>query len=334
MTIEIETPHGPARAHLDPRGGARRDAGARPRRRRRRRARSTSTAAAEAAREAGFTVALVEQPYRVAGQQVAGAGRSSSTRPGSRWSRELRERGSPATRRWSPAAARSGARVACRTAAEVGAAAVLCLAFPVHPPGKGDDPTKSRLRASSTRSRCRRWWSRARATRSGCRPPGAEPRGGQGRRQPRPQGRPRRGRGRGPRMAARDRGLSRAKRYFCSATIVFTDAVAPPGKLDLDHVGADLADRVVEVDLAAVDLEPARLGDRVGDLGAGDRAVELAVLAGAVLDREHGLAPAARRSARRARPPPGRRFSATSRRRWASSSERSVAGWASLRGTR
>jgi predicted alpha/beta-hydrolase family hydrolase len=27
----------------------------------------------------------------------------------------------------------------------VGADAVLCRAFPVHPPGKGDDPTKSRL---------------------------------------------------------------------------------------------------------------------------------------------------------------------------------------------
>jgi predicted alpha/beta-hydrolase family hydrolase len=36
----------------------------------------------------------------------------------------------------------SGARVACRTADEVGAAAVLCLAFPVHPPGR---PEKSRL---------------------------------------------------------------------------------------------------------------------------------------------------------------------------------------------
>jgi hypothetical protein len=32
--------------------------------------------------------------------------------------------------------------VACRTAAEVGAKAVLCLAFPVHPPGR---PEKSRL---------------------------------------------------------------------------------------------------------------------------------------------------------------------------------------------
>ena len=35
--------------------------------------------------------------------------------------------------------------MACRTAADVGASAVLCLAFPVHPPGKGDDPSKSRL---------------------------------------------------------------------------------------------------------------------------------------------------------------------------------------------
>jgi uncharacterized protein len=39
----------------------------------------------------------------------------------------------------------AGARVACRTASEVGAVAVLCLAFPVHPPGRGDDPAKSRL---------------------------------------------------------------------------------------------------------------------------------------------------------------------------------------------
>jgi hypothetical protein len=39
----------------------------------------------------------------------------------------------------------SGARVACRTAAASGAVAVLCLAFPLHPPGRGDDPAKSRL---------------------------------------------------------------------------------------------------------------------------------------------------------------------------------------------
>jgi predicted alpha/beta-hydrolase family hydrolase len=36
----------------------------------------------------------------------------------------------------------SGARVACRTAADAGAAGVLCLAFPVHPPGR---PEKTRL---------------------------------------------------------------------------------------------------------------------------------------------------------------------------------------------
>jgi predicted alpha/beta-hydrolase family hydrolase len=36
----------------------------------------------------------------------------------------------------------AGARVACRTAADGGAVAVLCLAFPVHPPGR---PEKSRL---------------------------------------------------------------------------------------------------------------------------------------------------------------------------------------------
>src|SRR5207248_11563079 len=36
----------------------------------------------------------------------------------------------------------AGARVACRTAATTEAVAVLCLAFPVHPPGR---PEKTRL---------------------------------------------------------------------------------------------------------------------------------------------------------------------------------------------
>ena len=36
----------------------------------------------------------------------------------------------------------SGARVACRTAGAGGASGVLCLAFPVHPPGR---PEKDRL---------------------------------------------------------------------------------------------------------------------------------------------------------------------------------------------
>jgi uncharacterized protein len=36
----------------------------------------------------------------------------------------------------------AGARVACRTATDLGAAAVVALAFPVHPPGR---PERSRL---------------------------------------------------------------------------------------------------------------------------------------------------------------------------------------------
>jgi len=36
----------------------------------------------------------------------------------------------------------SGARVACRTAQATGAVGVLCLAFPLHPPGR---PERSRL---------------------------------------------------------------------------------------------------------------------------------------------------------------------------------------------
>ena len=39
----------------------------------------------------------------------------------------------------------SGARVACRTAAATGAAGVLCLAFPLHPPRRaGGTPAPSR----------------------------------------------------------------------------------------------------------------------------------------------------------------------------------------------
>ena len=36
----------------------------------------------------------------------------------------------------------SGARVACRTASEVGAAGVLCLAFPLQPPGRASAPSR------------------------------------------------------------------------------------------------------------------------------------------------------------------------------------------------
>jgi predicted alpha/beta-hydrolase family hydrolase len=95
------------------------------------------TGAASAANEAGLTVALVEQPYRVAGRRSpAPAGQLDAA-----WISvvsQLPLEGLPLI----VGGRSAGARVACRTAEAVGAIAVLCLAFPVHPPGK---PEKSRL---------------------------------------------------------------------------------------------------------------------------------------------------------------------------------------------
>ncbi len=60
--------------------------------------------------------------------------------------------------------------------------------------------------------------------------------------------------------------------------------------LDDDHVRADVADRLLELDLAAVDSDSAGLADRVGDVLRGDRAEQTAVLAGLLLDRQDGAA--------------------------------------------
>ena len=137
--IEIETPQGPARAELHPVDGPRGalvlghgagggiDA-------------PDLVAATAAANDAGLTVALVLQPYRVAGR------RSSPTpaRLDEAWLAAIEElRGEALGDLPLIGGGRSaGARVACRTAAQTGAAGVLCLAFPVHPPGK---PEKSRI---------------------------------------------------------------------------------------------------------------------------------------------------------------------------------------------
>jgi predicted alpha/beta-hydrolase family hydrolase len=79
---------------------------------------------------AGWTVARVEQPYRVAGRRAA----SPAAALDSAWIAvvtALRE----ASRGPLVLGGRSsGARVACRTAAALDAAAVLCLAFPLRPP--------------------------------------------------------------------------------------------------------------------------------------------------------------------------------------------------------
>ena len=137
--VELETPHGPARAQLhaagEPRAalvlghGAGGGGGARD-----------LVAATREALAAGVSVALVEQPYRVAGR------RSPAPAPqlDAAWTAVVEQlRDGPLGGLPLIAGGRSaGARVACRTAAATGAIGVLCLAFPLHPPGR---PEKTRL---------------------------------------------------------------------------------------------------------------------------------------------------------------------------------------------
>ncbi|WP_433229199.1 alpha/beta family hydrolase [Micromonospora sp. CA-248260] len=92
----------------------------------------------DAARDAGVVVARVTQPYRVAGRRApAPAGHLDEA-----WTAVL-----AALRHRHPelpllvGGRSSGARVACRTARAVGAAGVVALAFPLHPPGR---PERSR----------------------------------------------------------------------------------------------------------------------------------------------------------------------------------------------
>ncbi|MER6060517.1 alpha/beta family hydrolase [Streptomyces sp. NPDC001792] len=84
----------------------------------------------------GVTVALVEQPWRVAGKKLAPAPQTLDTGWRGIWP-ALAGMALPVVSGGRSA----GARVACRTAAELGAHAVLALGFPLHPPGK---PEKSR----------------------------------------------------------------------------------------------------------------------------------------------------------------------------------------------
>ncbi|GAA3296635.1 hypothetical protein GCM10020295_27000 [Streptomyces cinereospinus] len=99
----------------------------------------------------GVTVARVEQPWRVAGKKVTPAPRTLDAGWRGIWP-ALAAPGLPVVSGGRSA----GARVACRTAAELGAAAVLALGFPLHPPGK---PEKSRGGSCSARG-CPPWSSR------------------------------------------------------------------------------------------------------------------------------------------------------------------------------
>jgi uncharacterized protein len=139
-TIDVDTPHGPGRVHLHPAGaeavaalvlghGANGQVGA-----------PDLLRATEVANAHAVSVALVEQPYSVAGRRAPAPPRQLDAA----WLAVIEHlqayehAGLPLI-----AGGRSmGARVACRTAAQVGAIGVLCLAFPVHPPGH---PEKSRL---------------------------------------------------------------------------------------------------------------------------------------------------------------------------------------------
>lgn len=84
----------------------------------------------------GASVALVEQPWRVAGKKIAPAPKTLDVGWRGVWP-VLAGSGLPVISGGRSA----GARVACRTAVELGALAVLALGFPLHPPGK---PEKSR----------------------------------------------------------------------------------------------------------------------------------------------------------------------------------------------
>jgi predicted alpha/beta-hydrolase family hydrolase len=130
-TLEIDTPHGPAAAHLqpaaDPAGalvlghGAGGGVNA-----------PDLVAAAGVALALGLSVALVEQPYRVAGRRSPAPAQHLDAA----WIAVLEHlcrhelQGLPVV----TGGRSSGARVACRTATHTGCAAVLCLAFPLQPP--------------------------------------------------------------------------------------------------------------------------------------------------------------------------------------------------------
>jgi uncharacterized protein len=144
VALDIDTPHGPARAHLHladaPVAALALGHGA---------GGSVTApdlvAATDAARSAGLSVALIEQPYAVAGRRSAAPTHQLDTA----WIAVVEHlRGGDLGALPLIAGGRSsGARVACRTAADTGAVGVLCLAFPLHPPGRPEKTRQSELDA-------------------------------------------------------------------------------------------------------------------------------------------------------------------------------------------
>jgi uncharacterized protein len=131
QVLELTTPHGPARAHVHATAqsraalvlghGANGSIGT-----------PDLTLATQVALDEHVAVALVEQPYRVAGRRSP----SPAHQLDAAWTavtEQLRD-GPFAGLPILVGGRSSGARVACRTAAATNAVGVLCLAFPLHPP--------------------------------------------------------------------------------------------------------------------------------------------------------------------------------------------------------
>jgi predicted alpha/beta-hydrolase family hydrolase len=132
-TVQLDTESGAGLAELDGDGAAARfllvlthGAGGTP-------GAPDLLAAGDAARQLGGLVARVTQPYRVRGARAPG----SPARQDAAWAEIV-----AALRELAPGVPlvqggrSNGARVACRTAAAMGARAVIALAFPLCPPGR------------------------------------------------------------------------------------------------------------------------------------------------------------------------------------------------------
>ncbi|HEV8688559.1 MAG TPA: alpha/beta family hydrolase [Gaiellaceae bacterium] len=137
--LELDTPHGQANVHLhvaaEPRAALVLGHGA---------AGGVTSrdlvAVAGLAVSEGVSVALVEQPYRVAGRRSPAPARQLDAA----WTAVVEQllAGELRGLQLIVGGRSAGARVACRTAEATGAVGVLCLAFPLHPPGR---PAQSRL---------------------------------------------------------------------------------------------------------------------------------------------------------------------------------------------
>lgn len=105
----------------------------------------------DVARAAGAVTALVTQPYRVKGARAPG----SAARQDAAWTEIIGalRAGTPGLPLGVPliqGGRSNGARVACRTAAEVNAIGVIALAFPLHPPGQPEKSRDGELRQAGT----------------------------------------------------------------------------------------------------------------------------------------------------------------------------------------